>query len=297
MDLADYSRKLLAIAEHLHRWAGRSSRSTRSRREKVACYAEEIAATLARAAAAAAAPRGRPGRPAAARALAARVRPHRRLSRNHRRRATGTILTGESLLALKGGWNSWRPKASGRRPGARARRVPASTGSSPPKDISARSPTACAPEATDWPPKRNTMQKFTKLTGVAAPLPMRNVDTDMIIPKQFLKTIKRTGLGKSLFYELRYDQDGQGDPGLRPQQAGLPQGRDPDRGRELRLRLLARARAVGAARLRLPLRHRPGLRRHLLQQLLPERHPGRSSCRRRTSTSFWTTPAAAPTRR
>jgi len=52
------------------------------------------------------------------------------------------------------------------------------------------------------------MNKFTKLTGVAAPLPMRNVDTDMIIPKQFLKTIKRTGLGKSLFFELRYDDAG-----------------------------------------------------------------------------------------
>jgi 3-isopropylmalate/(R)-2-methylmalate dehydratase small subunit len=49
------------------------------------------------------------------------------------------------------------------------------------------------------------MDKFTKLTGVAAPLPMRNVDTDMIIPKQFLKTIQRTGLGKSLFFEMRYD--------------------------------------------------------------------------------------------
>ena len=52
------------------------------------------------------------------------------------------------------------------------------------------------------------MDKFTTLTGVAAPLPIRNVDTDMIIPKQFLKTIKRTGLGKSLFYEMRYDQAG-----------------------------------------------------------------------------------------
>ena len=52
------------------------------------------------------------------------------------------------------------------------------------------------------------MEKFTTLTGVAAPLPMRNVDTDMIIPKQFLKTIKRTGLGKSLFFEMRYDQEG-----------------------------------------------------------------------------------------
>lgn len=52
------------------------------------------------------------------------------------------------------------------------------------------------------------MQKFETLTGVAAPLNIVNVDTDMIIPKQFLKTIKRTGLGKSLFYEMRYDQDG-----------------------------------------------------------------------------------------
>jgi len=52
------------------------------------------------------------------------------------------------------------------------------------------------------------MEKFTRLTGVAAPLPMINVDTDMIIPKQFLKTIKRTGLGKHLFEEMRYTPDG-----------------------------------------------------------------------------------------
>ena len=52
------------------------------------------------------------------------------------------------------------------------------------------------------------MDKFTILTGVAAPLPMINVDTDMIIPKQFLKTIKRTGLGKNLFDEMRYTPDG-----------------------------------------------------------------------------------------
>ncbi len=52
------------------------------------------------------------------------------------------------------------------------------------------------------------MQKFTTLTGVAAPLPMINVDTDMIIPKQFLKTIKRSGLGKALFFEKRYFDDG-----------------------------------------------------------------------------------------
>ena len=53
------------------------------------------------------------------------------------------------------------------------------------------------------------MQKFTMLTGIAAHLPMINVDTDMIIPKQYLKTIKRTGLSKGLFAELRYDEEGQ----------------------------------------------------------------------------------------
>ena len=52
------------------------------------------------------------------------------------------------------------------------------------------------------------MEKFTILKGIVAPLPMINVDTDMIIPKQFLKTIKRSGLGKNLFHELRYDLQG-----------------------------------------------------------------------------------------
>ena len=52
------------------------------------------------------------------------------------------------------------------------------------------------------------MKKFNNLKGIPANLPMINVDTDMIIPKQFLKTIKRTGLGKSLFYEMRYDENG-----------------------------------------------------------------------------------------
>ena len=53
------------------------------------------------------------------------------------------------------------------------------------------------------------MEKFTKLTGIAAPMPLVNIDTDMIIPKQFLKTIKRSGLGVNLFDEMRYDRDGQ----------------------------------------------------------------------------------------
>ncbi len=53
------------------------------------------------------------------------------------------------------------------------------------------------------------MEKFTTFTGIAAPLPLINIDTDMLIPKQFLKTIKRTGLGKHLFSEMRYDDNGQ----------------------------------------------------------------------------------------
>ena len=56
------------------------------------------------------------------------------------------------------------------------------------------------------------MDKFTKLTGVAAPMKIRNIDTDMIIPKQYLKTIKRTGLGTGLFSELRFNEDGSENP-------------------------------------------------------------------------------------
>jgi 3-isopropylmalate/(R)-2-methylmalate dehydratase small subunit len=56
------------------------------------------------------------------------------------------------------------------------------------------------------------MEKFDKLTGVAAPLPIINIDTDMIIPKQFLKTIKRTGLGSALFHEMRTNDDGSENP-------------------------------------------------------------------------------------
>ena len=56
------------------------------------------------------------------------------------------------------------------------------------------------------------MDKFTTLTGVAAPMPLVNIDTDMIIPKQFLKTIKRSGLGVNLFDEMRYNDDGSEKP-------------------------------------------------------------------------------------
>ena len=57
-----------------------------------------------------------------------------------------------------------------------------------------------------------TVDKFIKLSGVAAPLPIVNVDTDMIIPKQYLKTIARTGLGKGLFSEMRFREDGSENP-------------------------------------------------------------------------------------
>lgn len=56
------------------------------------------------------------------------------------------------------------------------------------------------------------MDKFTRISGVAAPLDMVNVDTDMIIPKQYLKTIKRTGLGEAAFYDMRYDDQGNENP-------------------------------------------------------------------------------------
>jgi 3-isopropylmalate/(R)-2-methylmalate dehydratase small subunit len=56
------------------------------------------------------------------------------------------------------------------------------------------------------------MEKFEKHSGIAAPMPLVNIDTDMIIPKQFLKTIKRSGLGVNLFEEMRYDQEGNENP-------------------------------------------------------------------------------------
>ncbi|GAA4221389.1 3-isopropylmalate dehydratase small subunit [Sagittula sp. NFXS13] len=58
------------------------------------------------------------------------------------------------------------------------------------------------------------MEKFQKLTGIAAPMPLVNIDTDMIIPKIFLKTIKRSGLGVNLFDEMRYDRQGNEIPGF-----------------------------------------------------------------------------------
>ena len=81
------------------------------------------------------------------------------------------------------------------------------------------------------------MDKFTTLDGVAAPLKMINVDTDMIIPKQYLKTIKRTGLGKGLFSEQRYRDDGSENPDFVLNKPAYRNAEDPRGRRQLRLRL------------------------------------------------------------
>ena len=116
------------------------------------------------------------------------------------------------------------------------------------------------------------MNKFTTLTGVAAPLPIDNVDTDMIIPKQYLKTIKRTGLGPACSPKCATGTMARKIP--ISFSTGQPtERRGPGGGRQFRLRLVARARALGPSGLRRPLRDFDLFRRHLLQQLLQERHP------------------------
>jgi 3-isopropylmalate/(R)-2-methylmalate dehydratase small subunit len=110
------------------------------------------------------------------------------------------------------------------------------------------------------------MDKFVRLEGLVAPLDRANVDTDAIIPKQFLKSIKRSGFGPNAVRRMALPgrrpagQDNSqraAEPGLRAQPAALPGRADPAHARELRLRQLARARALGAARFRLPRRDRP----------------------------------------
>ena len=124
------------------------------------------------------------------------------------------------------------------------------------------------------------MQPFRLHTGIVAPLDRANVDTDAIIPKQFLKSIKRSGFGPNLFDAWRYLDRGEPgmdharrplNPGLRAEPGALPGRVDPARAPQLRLRQLARARAVGARRLRLSRGDRAVVRGHLLQQLLQER--------------------------
>ncbi len=113
------------------------------------------------------------------------------------------------------------------------------------------------------------MKKFTVLNGLVAPLDRANVDTDAIIPKQFLKSIKRSGFGPNLFDEWRYLDHGEPgmdnsrrplNPGFRAEPAALSGRADSAGAREFRLRLVARACALGAGGLRLPRRSsRPAL--------------------------------------
>ena len=115
------------------------------------------------------------------------------------------------------------------------------------------------------------MEKFVVHTGLVAPLPRANVDTDAIIPKQFLKSIRRTGFGPNLFDQWRYLD--RGEPGMdnskRPlnPEFVLNQPRyqgcfDPAGGKEFRLRIVARARALGVAAIRISCRNRTELCRH-----------------------------------
>ena len=90
------------------------------------------------------------------------------------------------------------------------------------------------------------MEPFKKLEGVAAPLNMINVDTDMIIPKQYLKTIHRTGLGKALFDELRHNPDGSENPDFVLNKPAYRHATDPGDGRQFRLRLVSREHAPWA---------------------------------------------------
>ena len=117
------------------------------------------------------------------------------------------------------------------------------------------------------------MQPFTQLTGIVAPLDRVNVDTDQIIPKQFLKRVERTGFGQFLFFDWRFLEDGSPNPDFVLNLQGYSGASVLVAGRNFGSGSSRGARPVGVAGLRVQVRHRPELRRHLLQQLLPERHP------------------------
>ena len=120
------------------------------------------------------------------------------------------------------------------------------------------------------------MNPFTIHQGLVAPMDRENVDTDAIIPKQFLKSIRRTGFGQNLFDEWRYLDAGYPgqDPASRKPNPDFVLNQPRYQGaQELWLRLVARTRPLGTGAIRLPCTDRPQLRRHLLQQQLQERHP------------------------
>ena len=117
------------------------------------------------------------------------------------------------------------------------------------------------------------MDKFTTLTGVAAPINMINVDTDRIIPKNYLKTIKRTGLGKALFAEMRYDEAGRENPEFVLNKGPFRKATILVAGENFGCGSSREHAPVGAPGFRHPLRDRAVVCRHLLQQHLQERHP------------------------
>ena len=122
---------------------------------------------------------------------------------------------------------------------------------------------------------KSLMEPFRTLTALAAPLDRTNVDTDQIIPKQFLKRIERTGYGDFLFFDWRRNGGGRSRSVLRAERPALQGRTNPHRRQELRLRIEPRARRLGALRLRIPRRHRTHLRRHLFFQRRQERHRAR----------------------
>ena len=119
------------------------------------------------------------------------------------------------------------------------------------------------------------MDKFTTLEGVAAPLKMINVDTDMIIPKQYLKTIKRTGLGKGLFAERRFRDDGSENPDFVLNKPAYRKSKILVAGDNFGCGSSREHAPVGAPGFRHHLRDLDLVRRHFLQQLLQERRAAR----------------------
>ena len=114
------------------------------------------------------------------------------------------------------------------------------------------------------------MKSFIALTGIAAPFPDADVDTDVIFPARFLLLLDRAGLGRHLFHERRAQAPRK--RAFRSLSRSIRQGRNPGGRSQLRLRLEPRTSRLGASRFRHPLRHRPELRRDLLRQLLSQRH-------------------------
>ena len=202
MRLLDYTVKLLGISETIHRWHATISALEAERREKVARYAERSL------------PRSEGRRGLHPSAEGAHQRAGERIAIRELGRISATWRTSSAL----------EHHLDGRKLTGVKRRL---------EQLAAHEPMRAAVRGADAQrierlveaegyfraladglrhDGRRYMQKFTKLTAVAAPLPMINIDTDAVIPKQFLKTIKRTGLGKHLFHELRYDEQGKEKP-------------------------------------------------------------------------------------